>query len=242
MWCSYAAKVTRILRWENAGIPHFRLSIAPGADLRIWDRISRSFRRAAGGAESMYSEMLVGFGFEVENDRAAAEVYMLQFYSEIEAVFSVSSSVSRSALNNGLNGYSVTSSVYMQPACGMTTTMHVDSTAWMSVGQNIYVAGGGYYIVDSIISTNLVSVQNPCSMGNANPGDMVALTSTVVSPAGQQGVTGADGETGANGSTGGTGSNGSTGGTGANGSTGGTGSNGGIGPLAGTHSASSTIP
>ena len=46
-------------------------------------------------------------GFEIENDRAAAEVYMLQYYPEIEAVFSVSSTVSRSALNNGLNGYSL---------------------------------------------------------------------------------------------------------------------------------------
>lgn len=46
-------------------------------------------------------------GFEIENDRAAAEVYMVQFYGEIEAVFSVSSTVSRSALNNGLNGYSL---------------------------------------------------------------------------------------------------------------------------------------
>ena len=50
MWCLKAANVTRILLWENEGIPHFRLSVAPGAAVRIHARISRSFFRAPVGA------------------------------------------------------------------------------------------------------------------------------------------------------------------------------------------------
>src|SRR5580765_8498095 len=55
-----AAKVTSILSYEKAGIPHFRLSLAPGADARIHARISRSFFCASLGAASMYSLMLAG--------------------------------------------------------------------------------------------------------------------------------------------------------------------------------------
>jgi hypothetical protein len=44
-------------------------------------------------------------GFMVENDREAAELYFLKHFGSIAAVFSVSSTVSRVALNNGLNAY-----------------------------------------------------------------------------------------------------------------------------------------
>lgn len=43
--------------------------------------------------------------FVVKNDREAAELYFLKHFASIAAVFSVSSTVSRVALNNGLNGY-----------------------------------------------------------------------------------------------------------------------------------------
>jgi len=45
--------------------------------------------------------------FRVENDREAAELYFLRYFADIEAVYSVSSTVSRTALNNGLNAYSL---------------------------------------------------------------------------------------------------------------------------------------
>jgi hypothetical protein len=45
--------------------------------------------------------------FQVENDREAAELYFLRHFPDIEAVYSVSSTVSRTALNNGLNAYSL---------------------------------------------------------------------------------------------------------------------------------------
>ena len=45
--------------------------------------------------------------FRMENDREAAELYFLRNYQAIAAVFSVSSTVSRTALNNGINGYAM---------------------------------------------------------------------------------------------------------------------------------------
>jgi hypothetical protein len=44
-------------------------------------------------------------GFQVESDGEAAELYFLNRFAEIEAVFSVSSTVSRRAMTFGLNAY-----------------------------------------------------------------------------------------------------------------------------------------
>ena len=46
-------------------------------------------------------------GFQVEDDREVADLYFLRHFAEIEAVYSVSSTVSRTALNNGLNSYAL---------------------------------------------------------------------------------------------------------------------------------------
>jgi hypothetical protein len=46
-------------------------------------------------------------GFRIENDREAAELYFLRHFAAIEAAYSVSSTVSRTAFNNGLNAYSL---------------------------------------------------------------------------------------------------------------------------------------
>ena len=46
-------------------------------------------------------------GFRVEDDREVADLYFLRYFAEIEAVYSVSSTVSRTALNNGLNSYAL---------------------------------------------------------------------------------------------------------------------------------------
>src|SRR6266568_1625895 len=63
MWFLCAANVTKILLNENAGIPHFIPSVAPGAALRMHARISFSFFRAGVGAASIYSVTLVGLDF-----------------------------------------------------------------------------------------------------------------------------------------------------------------------------------
>jgi hypothetical protein len=45
--------------------------------------------------------------FRVEDDREVADLYFLRHFAEIEAVYSFSSTVSRTALNNGLNSYAL---------------------------------------------------------------------------------------------------------------------------------------
>ena len=45
--------------------------------------------------------------FRLEDDREVADLYFLRHFAKIEAVYSVSSTVSRTALNNGLNSYAL---------------------------------------------------------------------------------------------------------------------------------------
>ena len=46
-------------------------------------------------------------GFQIDNDREAAELYFMRHFASIDAIYSVSSTVSRTALNYGLNAYSL---------------------------------------------------------------------------------------------------------------------------------------
>ncbi len=46
-------------------------------------------------------------GFRMEDDREAAELYFMRHFAVIDAVYSVSSTVSRTAFNYGLNAYSL---------------------------------------------------------------------------------------------------------------------------------------
>jgi hypothetical protein len=55
--------------------------------------------------ETKEADQLNLSGFQVESDGEAAELYFLNRFAEIEAVFSVSSTVSRRALTYGLNAY-----------------------------------------------------------------------------------------------------------------------------------------
>lgn len=55
--------------------------------------------------ETKESTQLNLAGFRLENDREPAELYFLRHFNDIEAVYSVSSTVSRVALNTGLNAY-----------------------------------------------------------------------------------------------------------------------------------------
>ncbi len=58
-------------------------------------------------AETGEPQMLDLRDFVIEDDRQVAELYFLQNFRRIAAVFSVSSTVSRVALNYGLNGYAL---------------------------------------------------------------------------------------------------------------------------------------
>jgi hypothetical protein len=100
------------------------------------------------------------------------------------------------AISNGGAAISTTTSSFIQPVCSAAVTVHVDSTAWMVVGETVFIEGGGYYIVADIIDATTVSVINPCFDGNAMTGATVGASPAAVGPAGQQGPSGPSGPTG----------------------------------------------
>jgi hypothetical protein len=92
---------------------------------------------------------------------------------------------------DGINAFTTTSSSFTQPASSATVTVQVASTAWMGVGQYLYIAGGGYYSVSSITNSTHVVVTNLGYSGNASPSSTVAGLAQVT-PGGLKGVDGID--------------------------------------------------
>jgi hypothetical protein len=91
-------------------------NLAPEIYLEHLDRALDYLRRQYPSADLVYRPHPVETteatklrldGFRIEDDREAAELYFMRHYSEIEAVYSVSSGVSRTALNYGLNAYTL---------------------------------------------------------------------------------------------------------------------------------------
>ncbi len=72
------------------------------ANFRPYDLIYRPHPNETGEAQRLNLER-----FRIEDDREAAELYFLRHFASIAAVFSVSSTVSRTAFNNGLNAYAM---------------------------------------------------------------------------------------------------------------------------------------
>lgn len=84
----------------------------------------------------------------------------------------------------GINAYTTTTTSYSQPAVGTSTTISVAQSAAFSIGQNVYVTSGGYYMITGIGSPTLMTLQNLGYPGNALPGITIATTTQGVSPAG----------------------------------------------------------
>lgn len=93
----------------------------------------------------------------------------------------------------GVNAYSTISPGYTQPNVGADVNVRMTNDgAWATVGQVVYVAGGGYYEVRTPTASPLVTLRNLGYSGNASPG--AAISSGVqVSPAGPIGATGISG-------------------------------------------------
>jgi hypothetical protein len=118
------------------------------------------------------------------------------------------------------------------PAVSSNVSVTVLSTAFMVVGQILYIATAGYYSVSSITSGTVAALTNLGYTGNATPATVITTGQAVSSggTAGAAGSPGSTGPTGAPGGTGPTGTPGGTGPTGSPGSTGPTGSPGSTGP------------
>lgn len=103
---------------------------------------------------------------------------------------------------NGVNAYSTVANYFpsaqpvMPPELGPVDVI-VSSTAWMGVGQMLYVQNWGWMRVFSIINSNTVTLTNPESTGssayteNAAPGTSLPALSKV-SPGGIQGPMGGE--------------------------------------------------
>jgi hypothetical protein len=93
----------------------------------------------------------------------------------------------------GKNAFTNLAANFTQPAVNSTVSINVGSTAWMAVGQVIFVQGGGYYSVASITDLTDAVVTNLGYVGNATPGSTVSAGSTIaVTPGGVAGAAGAN--------------------------------------------------
>ena len=91
----------------------------------------------------------------------------------------------------GLNAFTTLSASFTQPAVNASASVTVGTTAWMAVGQIVYITAGGYYSVSSIADLTHVSLTNLGYAGNAAPGATVP-TGNPVTPAGLIGPTGSN--------------------------------------------------
>src|SRR5258705_9556446 len=89
----------------------------------------------------------------------------------------------------GLNAFTTLSASFTQPAAAATVSINVGTTAWMVVGQAVFILGGGYYTVASVTDINHAVVTNLGYSGNAAPSATVASGGGVV-PSGLNGQAG----------------------------------------------------
>ena len=85
-----------------------------------------------------------------------------------------------------LASYSTVATTFTQPAAGASISVQMTSTAWLAVGQLLYVATGGFYQVASITTGYVAVLTNLGYPGNASPGASINNLSGVV-PGGLQG-------------------------------------------------------
>lgn len=142
----------------------------------------------------------------------------------------------------GASAISTTTATFTVPAISASSTVVVNTTAWMAGGMWVYLAGAGFYTIQSVIDSTHASITNTGAPNNALFGATVAAPATLA-PAGQTGSTGPLGVTGATGAVGPTGpGGGATGPVGATGATGPAGATGATGPAGNNGLAGSTGP
>lgn len=91
----------------------------------------------------------------------------------------------------GLNAFTTLSANYIQPAVNSNVTITVGTTAWMAIGQTVFVVGGGYYTVATVPDLTHVNLTNLGGPSNAGAGSTVTGSGTqAVSPAGANGTSG----------------------------------------------------
>lgn len=82
---------------------------------------------------------------------------------------------------------------YTQPASGETVSVSVVNTSWMAVGMWIFIAGGGFYSVENIVSSTLLTLKNKGYSESNTPAGTTILSGAKVSSSGIEGPTGLPG-------------------------------------------------
>jgi hypothetical protein len=90
----------------------------------------------------------------------------------------------------GGNAYSTTSALFVMPSPLANVTVTVDTTAWIAVGQVVYVETAGYFTVYSIGGATSVVLTNTGYAGNAAAATNIA-SGQQIAPAGISGAAGA---------------------------------------------------
>src|SRR5207247_2184500 len=60
----------------------------------------------------------------------------------------------------GQGAFTATTADFSQPAVGSDVSVSVESTAWMAVGETLFVQSGGYYTVSAITDATTVVLNN----------------------------------------------------------------------------------
>lgn len=87
--------------------------------------------------------------------------------------------------SNGSNAYTTTALAFVQPAVGADVTVPIADGNWMSVGQVIFVEGGGDYEVQSATAISM-TIRNLGYAHNAAPAAVIGGAAKV-SPSGEKG-------------------------------------------------------
>jgi hypothetical protein len=87
---------------------------------------------------------------------------------------------------NGIDSFTTTTANFTQPAAGANVVVAVATTLFMSVGQALFIPGGGYYTIFAIGGATSVTLTNLGYSVNAAPATIIPSVSKV-SPSGLQG-------------------------------------------------------
>ncbi len=90
---------------------------------------------------------------------------------------------------NGADAFTTTTAGFVMPAIAATVVVAVANSAWMSVGQVVFVKNAGYFTVNAIGSAVSVTLANLGYVGNAAPTAVIGGGQTV-SAGGLKGVDG----------------------------------------------------
>lgn len=86
---------------------------------------------------------------------------------------------------DGVNAFTVTTANFQVPAISANVSVAVASSAWATVGQNVFVQGAGYFSVASKANSLEMTLTYLDYSGNTNSGNIINSGATI-SPAGTQ--------------------------------------------------------